>query len=1499
VAGASDVTSVPGGAARIHQDIKGEAELLTRFCKVPGRQRKLKEVPSHILPIEREKGKIIDTIENNQVTIISGPTGCGKTTRVPQFILEHAEASHKPVNIIVTQPRKIAASAVATRVCQENNWELGTLVGYKVGLDKENVSRDTRLLFCTTGMFKKMVIGRKSIAEWTHVVLDEVHEREIDLDFVLMLCKKLGRENSRGVKLILMSATLDLHKFERYFQYDLPNGMKGGPGQVEIMERYNFDVQDYFMDTLNLSALPTQEQIPEFGFDEPELKDFCINKLAEICHELPSMDININNQILKQRRRTRPHTTDDEMSMLSQSISDMASSVGGGDQGDVGGAVLVFLPGENEISRVKNFLEKKAREFGQEWWILPLHSKIPQEELRQAFVKPSPGTRTRKIILATNIAESSITIPDITYVIDFCLTKKMNKNLETNYMSLRLEWADKNSCKQRKGRCGRVGPGRYMKLVPQAFFNKLKQEAEPEMLRSPLEKLLLDTKLLDFGSPKKVLAFAMSPPKEDAIEHAFMELKEAGAVLPTVEGTPQRYDGDLTVLGEIVAHLPLGIRYGKLVVFGHLFGVLEECVIIAAGISNKSIFASPFGRKVEAYSNKLFWANNQFSDCLATLFAYNTWKRCCSGDEIPKRASKEHWCNKRHLQLSQLEDMDRTILEIYEGLKNVGIEPTVLPNDPKRAHRGLSKLVDTSDEDFNKIKFAIFGAFYPNYFLRNFRDLDSHQIKKDLNGYDPMTSVVLNIKEFPREQDEAYPIYEEQIKKWAVSKGLTKDKCRVHFDGRKAVITFARGDVNNTTILSSLDFNMNSFASGLPDNMDILHDVYVAMKLKSLPKEDLKLKIWNDEKVYKMMRWMRNKHQESGETLTSWRSIGQVAPPIKNVNNFKVVYSGSPNAFWVVMPGEDDAIQDVVEAAERYRKYEFRRFKKASELKVGIVTFATFEGSWYRAKLEKVEIDPSGQLVRAVVWFIDYGNTEVITDIDNIRQMDLQLIKEFEKLIAVPGQAMACTLTSVAPNPMRNTEAGPAGGRETGGWDEYACQVFEKLLDGIKTSPQDDIIQAEIYSVTKASWSDELNIMSLTVHDEARRFHGETLNAQMLRAVDQRDRRLAKAKQEDLASQDNHELRRRGGYDAGIRNRSSLRDTFTMTEEMTHHLEKGMRNEKFATCAMSGPHHPLEYRVAGVHRQGSQLQTRVEPDSVNSVLLDRVPNDRWDQWMVAASVSQGQKSECLVLRSTTFMPISGGLGALLAMVFAPRVELRCDKQFRNYTGCLIGLGDRESGWGTYVNSKERCPYYALHDTEIKFDFELTDNDVNQINKARHAISKALMRECSTKKMSDTQKRAEVPPNITIRDKLLDCREELEAACHQLVQAQQRVHKEKVPFGRELHWKGIPERRFVPITLSGSQHHIFPSVSKINLSGSHDFMLRQLDSLKDLAVKPNYTEAMIAERKPTCPICGTGDQVVLTSKSAISDHIYKNPGHKENLRALLTEVKRQNETRSGR
>ena len=149
--------------------------------------------------------------------VVSGPTGCGKSTQVPQYILDQHAKNRKDVKIIVTQPRKIAASSLAKRVCQERSWQLGGLVGYQVGLDRENKSEDTRLLYVTTGVLKKMIIERKHLNNWTHIILDEVHEREEDMDIVMLLCRKLLGTNSRTTKLILMSATLNEVKLKQYF----------------------------------------------------------------------------------------------------------------------------------------------------------------------------------------------------------------------------------------------------------------------------------------------------------------------------------------------------------------------------------------------------------------------------------------------------------------------------------------------------------------------------------------------------------------------------------------------------------------------------------------------------------------------------------------------------------------------------------------------------------------------------------------------------------------------------------------------------------------------------------------------------------------------------------------------------------------------------------------------------------------------------------------------------------------------------------------------------------------------------------------------------------------------------------------------------------------------------------------------------------------------------------------------------------------------------------
>ena len=137
---------------------------------------------------------------DNQIVVLSGPTGCGKSTQVPQYLLDQHALERRHVNIVVTQPRKLAASSLARRVCQERKWRLGGLVGYQVGLDRGNKSPDTRLLYVTTGVLKKMIIGRKSLDTWTHIILDEVHERSEDMDLLMLMCKKFLFTNSRKTK---------------------------------------------------------------------------------------------------------------------------------------------------------------------------------------------------------------------------------------------------------------------------------------------------------------------------------------------------------------------------------------------------------------------------------------------------------------------------------------------------------------------------------------------------------------------------------------------------------------------------------------------------------------------------------------------------------------------------------------------------------------------------------------------------------------------------------------------------------------------------------------------------------------------------------------------------------------------------------------------------------------------------------------------------------------------------------------------------------------------------------------------------------------------------------------------------------------------------------------------------------------------------------------------------------------------------------------------------
>lgn len=261
--------------------------------------------------------------------------------------------------------------------------------------------------------------------------------------------------------------------------------------------------------------------------------------------------------------------------------------------------------------------------------IVRCHSLMSPDSQAEVFQPPPSGYR--KIILTTNISESSITVPDVSYVIDFCLTKVLYTDSATNFSSLRLEWASKVNCRQRAGRVGRLRSGRVYRMVTKDFYtNEMKEFGVPEMLRSPLQTSILKAKELDMGSPTEILALAMSPPNLSDIHNTVLMLKEVGALYTTVDGVYESLDGDLTFWGTIMSKLPLDVHLSRLIILGYIFNCLDEVIIIgkrdktirnwsknifivivpfvAAGMSVRGLFLT------DKNMNDAFWMHYIFAD---------------------------------------------------------------------------------------------------------------------------------------------------------------------------------------------------------------------------------------------------------------------------------------------------------------------------------------------------------------------------------------------------------------------------------------------------------------------------------------------------------------------------------------------------------------------------------------------------------------------------------------------------------------------------------------------------------------------------------------------------------------------------------------------------------------------------------------------------------------------------------------------------------------------
>lgn len=523
------------------------------------------------LPIHSMRDEIVRTVISNQVTIVVGETGSGKTTQIPVFLYEAGFAHHGRIG--VTEPRRIAATSVAYFVSGELGTEPGVVVGYQVRFDS-NVDPGVAIKFMTDGILLREFQGDPLLSRYSVIMVDEAHERNQNIDFVLGLLKELLAKRS-DLRVVIASATIDSEKFSRYF---------GGAPIIEVSGQ----------------AYPV-----EVIYRKTEIEKYCM--LDEIVRQVVEI-----------------HTD--------------------GKEGDI----LVFLEGKDEIGKLIQELEARNLE---DVSILPAYSGLSPEEQEKIFLQ---SYRNRKIVIATNIAETSITIDGVRYVVDSGFIKENHFNPNTGIGSLDSVSHSKAGCDQRKGRAGRTQPGVCYRMYTEADYLARREFTEPEIRRVSIAGVVLALKDLGIGEVEKF--DFIDPPDPEAFREAHQTLVALGAIAKEGSG--------ITELGRKMAKLPLDPRIARMLLEADKYGCVLEVATVAAFLSVAHIFAMPQGKEEEARMAHRQFKNTR-SDALTFL---EVWKRYVASNY------SSDWCYQNFLNgrsLREIESVRDQLFHILDQCKMV------------------------------------------------------------------------------------------------------------------------------------------------------------------------------------------------------------------------------------------------------------------------------------------------------------------------------------------------------------------------------------------------------------------------------------------------------------------------------------------------------------------------------------------------------------------------------------------------------------------------------------------------------------------------------------------------------------------------------------------------------------------------------------------------------------------------------------------------------------
>ncbi|KAF2216579.1 hypothetical protein CERZMDRAFT_33446 [Cercospora zeae-maydis SCOH1-5] len=532
------------------------------------------------LPVVQEEQKIMEAIHNNAVTIVCGATGSGKTTQLPQMLLENGYSSKGMLG--VTQPRRVAATSVADRVKYELGKVHGKQVAHQVRFDS-SVSRDTNIKFMTDGILLREISQDFSLSRYSAIVIDEAHERSVNTDILIGMLSRivplrqdLSREDPENyvpLKLIIMSATLRVTDFlmnDRLFRKVKPPIIEAEGRQYQVTEHFARKTQRDYVSEMVRKVARGHKKLPPgdmlvFLTGQDDIQT--VHKRLKEQLTLESTGFQLSKARSTEAKVVNDYMEDDGKDGVDDSDSEPGIT-GLGDEDDDD----EFAVHEEQTASATPRGQLKAQ-------ILPLYAALPKVQQDQVFVKTPEGSR--KIILATNVAETSLTIDGIKYVFDCGRSKEKQYHIETGVQQFAVDWISKASASQRMGRAGRTGPGHCYRLYSSAIYERyFEQHTLPEILRTPVEGTVLQLKNMKVDN---VVNFPFpTPPRADQLAQAERLLKNLGAIAAK--------NGRVTTAGKELINYPVNPRFGKMLLLGRQYDVAPYIIALVAGLAVGDLF---------------------------------------------------------------------------------------------------------------------------------------------------------------------------------------------------------------------------------------------------------------------------------------------------------------------------------------------------------------------------------------------------------------------------------------------------------------------------------------------------------------------------------------------------------------------------------------------------------------------------------------------------------------------------------------------------------------------------------------------------------------------------------------------------------------------------------------------------------------------------------------------------------------------------------------------